>query len=78
MEVGAEVEDRLGGAGRGVQFFLDESYHQSYLLQSCLKRGVFFWILGGGFCLQFEVGFEKVGLGAILWSFLVILPPILP
>ncbi len=26
MEDGAEVEDRLGGTGRGVNFFLDESY----------------------------------------------------
>ncbi len=26
MEDGAEVEDRLGGAGRDVHFFFDESY----------------------------------------------------
>ncbi len=26
MEDGAEVEDRLDGAGRAVHFFLDESY----------------------------------------------------
>jgi hypothetical protein len=26
MEDGAEVDDRFGGAGRGVHFFLDESY----------------------------------------------------
>jgi hypothetical protein len=78
MEDGAEVEDRLGGVGLGVHFFFDESYFQSYPLQSCLNRGVIFFGGGGRFLQRFKVELEKVGLGVILRSFLVILPPILP
>jgi hypothetical protein len=77
MEDGAEVEDRLGGTGRGVNFFFsDESYlNPTLYLQSCLIRGViffdFFW--GGFGKIQ-----GRIRIGVILWSFLVILPPILP
>ncbi len=58
-----------------------ESYIQSLPLQSYQKRGVIFWFWGDIFA-TIEVGLEEVGLevelGVILWSFLVILAPILP
>ena len=42
MEDGAEVEDRLGGAGRGPHFFLDENYLNPTLYNLAKKRGQFF------------------------------------
>ncbi len=85
MEDGAEVEDGWDGTGQCAHFFSFlgrvEYYLQSYPLQSFQKRGVIFGILGDVFA-TIEVGLGLVelgvGLGVILWSFLVILPPILP
>ncbi len=48
MEDGAEVEDRLGGAGRGVYFFLMNP--TSILPSTTLpKKGGNFLIVWGGF-----------------------------
>jgi hypothetical protein len=54
--------------------FFRQILHQSYPLQSCLKRGYFFLFLGDVFAtIQ-----GRIRIGVILWSFLVILPLILP
>jgi hypothetical protein len=82
MEDGAEVEDGRGGAGQGVHFFLFlAELHPTFnpTLYNPTKKGFLFW---GEVFATSEVGLEKVGfevgLGVVLWSFLAILPPILP
>jgi hypothetical protein len=74
MEDGAEVEDRLGGTGRGAHFFLDEYYLNPNLYNLAKKGGYFFWFLGEVFAMIRG----RIRIGVILWSFLVILSSILP
>ncbi len=60
MEDGAEVEDRLDGAGRGVQFFW---MNTTSILPSTIfpKKGGNFLDFWGRILLRFEVG---LGLGS--------------
>jgi hypothetical protein len=67
MEDGAEVEDRLGGVGRGVHFFW---MNPTSILPSTIlpKKGGNFFDFWGRFLLQFE---EGLGLGSffgVSWS----------
>jgi hypothetical protein len=78
MEDGAEVEDRLGSVGLGVNFFCWMNPTSILPFTILPKMGGNFFDFWGRFLLRFKVGLEKVGLGVILQSFLVILPPILP
>jgi hypothetical protein len=76
-----EVEDERGRRAGVFVFF---SFHgrveslPQILPRTVAKLGGDLGGFGGVFFLQFEVGLGLVGLGVILWSFLVILPPILP
>jgi hypothetical protein len=60
MEDGAEVEDRLGGAGRGVHFFW---MNPTSILPSTIlsKKGGNFFDFWGGILARFEV---ESGLGS--------------
>jgi hypothetical protein len=60
MEDGAEVEDRLGGAGRGVHFF---RMNPTSILPSTIlpKKGGNYFDFGGGVLTRFGVG---LGLGS--------------
>ncbi len=73
MEDGAEVEDRLGGAGRGVHFFW---MNPTSILPSTIlpKKGGNFFVFLGGVVGKIRGG---IRIGVILWSFLVILFQIL-
>ncbi len=82
MEDGCRQWAGQCGVGCSLFSFLggDESYLQSYPL-FLPKMGGNFCDFGGVIFATFEVRFGLVGLGVglgvILWSFLVILPPIL-
>jgi hypothetical protein len=67
MEGGAEVGDRLGGAGRGVHFFF---MSPTSILPSTIlpKKGGNFFDFLGGILARFEV---RLGLGSffgVSWS----------
>ena len=76
---GKVMEAGAGRAGwRGVHYFFFSwrgwILPQSYPLQSCIKIGIFFLNSGVFFV---TIG-GRIRIGVILWSYLVILPPILP
>jgi hypothetical protein len=67
MEDGAEVEDRLGGTGRGDHFFL---MNTTSILPSTIlpKKGGNFFDFGGRLLLRFEVGLGLGSFFGVSWS----------
>jgi hypothetical protein len=84
MEDGGRRRAGQRGAGCSFSFLFLAGMNPTFnpTLYNPTKNGGYFWDFRGSFFATIEVGLGLVGLGVglgvILWSFLVILPPLLP